>query len=106
MGGMKSKRKGKLGEVEVANLLKQYGYPGRRGVQYCGIFGDSDVVGMDGVHIEVKRTEKFRLYDAMEQSKHDAKPGEIPTVWHRQNDREWVVVLDARDFIHLFGGKK
>lgn len=104
--GLASKQKGKRGEREVANLLKEYGYPGRRGVQYCGIFGDSDVVGMDGVHIEVKRTEKFRLYDAMEQSKHDAKPGEIPTVWHRQNDREWVVVLDARDFIHLFGGKK
>ena len=103
---MNSKEKGKRGEREVADLLKLYGYEGRRGVQYCGIFGDSDVIGMDGVHIEVKRTEKFRLYDAMEQSKHDARPGEIPTVWHRQNGRDWVVVLDAEDFIGLFGRLK
>lgn len=100
--GKLSRDKGKRGEREVASLLKQYGIEARRGQQFCGANGDADVIGMDGVHIEVKRTEAFRLWDALAQSKHDAREGEISTVWHRKNNAEWVVVLTAEDFISLY----
>lgn len=103
--GKTSKDKGKRGEREVANLLKDYGFNGQRGQQFCGKNGDADVIGLDGFHIEVKRTESFRLWDAWEQSNNDAREGEIPTIWHRKNGKEWLVIMGAEDFLKLIGGK-
>lgn len=100
--GKASREKGKRGEREVANLLKENGYEGRRGQQYCGATGEADVIGLPGVHIEVKRTEAFHLWDAMNQSAFDAREGEMPTVWHRKNGTEWVVVMTAEDFLEIY----
>ena len=50
-----SKQKGARGERELSSKLKEYGYSTRRGQQYCGANGDADVVGLNGVHIEVKK---------------------------------------------------
>lgn len=97
----KSRTKGKVGEREVAELMRSHGFPARRGVQYQGGPDSPDVVGLDGFHNEVKRTEAFRLYPALEQAKTDRKSGDIPVVWHRANGRPWVVVLDAEDFLTL-----
>ena len=55
------KKKGKAGELEVARILRSYGYPCRRGQQYSGANGDADVVGLPGIHIEVKRRERLDL---------------------------------------------
>ena len=100
---MNSRDKGCRGERELANKLKEYGYECRRGQQYCGSNGDADVVGLDGVHIEVKRTERLSLYDALAQAKHDAKEGEMPVVMHRKNNCEWVVIQPLEDWIELYG---
>jgi len=97
-----SKDKGARGERELANKLKEYGYDCRRGQQYCGANGDADVVGLDGVHIEVKRTERLSLYDALAQAKHDAREGEMPVVMHRKNNCEWVVIQPLEDWIELY----
>ena len=97
-----SKRKGKNGELELAHKLKEYGYDCKRSVQYCGANGDADVVGLDGVHIEVKRTERLSLYDALAQAKHDARGGEMPVVMHRKNNCEWVVIQPLEDWIELY----
>lgn len=99
---MNSKRKGKNGELEVASILREYGYDAKRSVQYCGINGDADVVGLPHAHIEVKRVERLNLEDAMAQSKRDAKEGEIPTVFHRKNHCEWLVTLRLKDFMELY----
>lgn len=98
----KSRDKGKVGEREVAALLRGHGFTdARRGVQYQGGHDSDDVVGLPGVHVEVKRTESFRLYPALEQAKSESKAGDIPTVFHRSNGRLWVVVMDACDFLTL-----
>ncbi|MGD9724370.1 MAG: hypothetical protein AB7U76_24285 [Pirellulales bacterium] len=102
--GLRSKVKGKVGEREVAALLREYGYEGRRGVQFQGGPESPDVQGLPGIHVEVKRTEGFRLWAAMAQARMDAKPGDVPTVWHRSNKQKWVVVLDAEDFLRLYRG--
>ena len=91
---MNSNRKGKEGERELANLLKdRYGYDCRRGQQFCGSNGDADVVGLPGIHIECKRVEKLNIYEAVEQSINDAREGEIPTVMHRKNHKDWLVTM-------------
>lgn len=51
----------------------------------AGTSGEADVVGIPGVHIECKRVEKLNIYTAMAQAVRDARPGEIPTVFHRKN---------------------
>ena len=95
--------KGKVGEREWANVLKEHGYTGaRRGQQFKGGGDSPDVLGLPGIHQEVKRVEKLHLYKAMEQSKRDAADGEIPIVIHRQNRQPWVVIMDAEDFLDLY----
>lgn len=101
-----SRRKGAAGERELANKLKDYGYKSRRGQQYCGANGDADVVGLPGIHIECKRVEKLNLYDAMAQSVRDAREGEIPAVFHRKNNCEWLATLRMDDFMKLYGDKQ
>ena len=96
-----SREKGKRGEREVAGLLRSYGYDARRGVQYHGGEDSPDVVGLKGMHIEVKRTETLRLYDALSQSKADAGD-DMPIVIHRKNNCEWVVIQPLEDWIELY----
>lgn len=104
--GKLSREKGKRGEREVANLCKQYGYDCQRTAQNRGKTGEAgDVEGLPGIHIEVKRTEKFSLYEALEQAKRDATAkgeGDMPVVFHRKNDHEWVVVMAAGDFFTIY----
>ena len=97
--GRRSNLKGKVGEREAAKALSGVlGIAARRGQQYSGI-GGKDVVGLDGVHIEVKRAEKFNVYAAMDQSTDDSdQPDiEIPIVLHRRNKRPWLVVCYLND---------
>ena len=99
---MNRRDKGARGEVELANILKEYGYPARRGVQYSGIHGDADVIGLPEIHIECKRVEKLNIHDAMKQSARDARGGEIPVVMHRKNREPWLVTMFIEDFIRLY----
>lgn len=97
-----SKDKGARGEVELAHFLRQYGYWARRGQQYSGANGDADVVGLPKLHIECKRVERLNLYDAMAQSIHDAREGEIPVVMHRRNNAKWLITLHLDDFMEIY----
>lgn len=94
--------KGKRFERELARRLRMYGYDCRRGQQYCGSNGDADVVGLHGIHIEAKRQEKMQLYDWMEQAKRDAKPDELPTVFHKKNNREILVTMTFEDWMKIY----
>ena len=55
---MNSKDKGKRGERMAAAKFREHGFDARRGVQYSGGPDSPDVVGPEGLHIEVKFTEK------------------------------------------------
>lgn len=96
-----SRRKGATGERELARLLQGYGFDARRGQQYSGLGGD-DVVGLPGVHIECKRTERLNLDAAMDQAIRDAKPDETPAVFHRKNRKEWLVTMRVADWIEMY----
>lgn len=99
--GKASREKGKRGERELANVLKSYGYNAKRGVQYHGGEDSPDVVGLPGVHIECKRTERLDLYGAMAQAKADSGENK-PAVMHRKNNCEWVVIQPLKDWIELY----
>ena len=99
---MNSRNKGKRGELEAAHALKEYGYEARRSQQYAGINSDADVVGLPGVHIEVKRGEKLNIDNAMAQSIRDAKSDEKPIVLHRKNRASWLVTMQLVDWMELY----
>ena len=100
-----SKRKGNEGERELASRLKEYGYNARRTVQYNGKAeeGQPDLLGLPGLHIECKRVEALRLYDAVDQAKSDsAETDNLPVVFHRKNNCEWVVIMPMDAFMQLY----
>lgn len=99
--GKMSKNKGKVGERTVAKLLSDYGFESKRGVQFQGGKDSPDVVSTLPFHIEVKRTESLSIYKAMEQAKTDSKGEKPPIVFHRRNGEEWLVILEAKDFLEL-----
>lgn len=97
--GKASRDKGKRGEREAAKeLAKVLGCSARRGVQYQGGPGSPDVVvDIQGLHIEVKRTEAFRMWDALEQAYLDKPLGSAPVVLHRKNLKPWVAIVHLDD---------
>ena len=99
------KKKGKVGELEWAAFCREHGYDCRRTAQYCGNTGDaSDVVGLDGIHQEVKRVEALNVHEAVAQAVRDSKDsGKVPIVAHRKNRTEWLVTMRAADWFKLYG---
>ena len=98
-----SREKGARFERALAAKLREYGYSdSRRGQQYCGGNGDADVIGLPGLHIEAKAVERLNLYDAMAQSKSDAREGEIPVVIHKRNYHNILITMELSDFITIF----
>lgn len=95
--GKASREKGKRGEREFAALCRKHGFSARRGQQYSGEGGE-DVVGLPGVHVEVKRVERLNLEEAMEQSVRDSH-GAVPIVAHRRNGKKWMITQNADDWL-------
>ncbi len=96
------KTKGAVYEREIARKLREYGYNARRGQQYSGANGDADVVGLEGVHLECKRTERTDLYGWLAQAERDAREGELPVVVHRKNNSKSLAIMDFDVFIKLY----
>jgi Holliday junction resolvase len=100
---MNSRTKGKRAELEIANILRGYGYEARRTAQYCGNTGEaSDVVGVDGLHIEVKRREQFSDEPSLQQAERDARKGEIPIVFYRRSREKWKATMRMDMFMLIW----
>lgn len=97
-----SRNKGKTGELEWSNYCKKQGFNTRRSQQYAGINNDADVVGLPGIHIEVKRVERLNVTEAMKQAVRDKAEDEISIVAHRKNREEWLVTMRAEDWFKLY----
>ena len=46
--------------------------------------------------------EKLNIYEAVEQSINDAREGEMPTVMHRKNRKDWLVTMTMEDWMELY----
>ena len=98
-----SRQKGARFERLLASKLREYGFDdARRGVQYCGMTGAADVVGLPGIHIEAKHNEHLNIFDAMDQSVRDAKNGEIPVVIHKKNNTDILCTMKLSDWIDIY----
>lgn len=100
-----SRQKGAEGERRLAELLRtEAGYANaRRSAQYCGKTGEApDIVGVDDLHIECKRVEKFRDEASLKQAERDANKSKVPVVIYRRNYEKWKVCLRLDIFMLIW----
>lgn len=104
--GKKEQAKGRRAEIELSRILNEHGLHTRPGKAVS--FGcEADVVGLDGVHIEVKRRECPNIADALTQAKADADffADGLPVVFTRGNRQKWRAVMDLEVFVRLYRGE-
>lgn len=102
-GGRESWRKGRAGEWELSKLINKAGFHTRPGSPLN--FGtEPDIVGLPGLHIEVKRCEQLRLSEWTAQAERDAaKFGNgWPILIYRQSGEPWRVVLTLDRFLKMY----
>ncbi len=103
-GKVNGRRKGKVGELELAAFLRERGITARRGVQFKGGADSPDIVtdgALSDIHFECKRVENGSLYEWLAQAIRDAGDAKTPVVAHRKNDREWVAILRLSDLLRI-----
>lgn len=92
--GLKSRNKGKAGEREIAALVRELtGWEVRRRVRQHE--GDSDLEGVPGWSVEVKRYAKAARADVRGwwgQAARQAGEGQTPVLFWRQDRDEWRAV--------------
>ena len=101
--GRGARNRGANGERELAGLIRDtWGYPVRRGYVF---HHESDLVGLDGIHPEVKRVEKLNIHKAMSQAIEEAQKRDdgLPIVFHRRDRGEWLVTMRLEDWMDLYG---
>lgn len=97
-----SRRKGKIGELEVVFLLQKYGFKARRGQQFKGTADSPDVVhNLNPFYIEVKRRQSFNLYDALDKADGEKPEDHRSIVFHRKNGKRWLISMGAEDFLQI-----
>lgn len=97
-----SVRKGKVAERAAAHYLSElFGVKCRRGQQFAGSPESPDVVGIEGLHIEVKNCQQLNIDKALEQSVNDSASHEVPIVFHRKNRKRWKITFYADDLLQF-----
>lgn len=101
--GKSQQAKGRRGEIELANIFRGYGIPASpgRALSYGSV---ADVVGVDGIHCEVKRAQQLRLPEWVKQAVRDSERFNdgLPTVFHRKNNENWLVTMRLEDWLRLY----
>ena len=101
--GAKSHRKGRAAELELSRILQSHGIPAEPG-QAVSYGTTPDIVGVDGIHVEVKRRENVNLSAALTQAEEDSRKfGDgLPAVFHKKNREKWRVTMPLESWIELY----
>lgn len=101
--GKAARNKGKNAELELSHILTDSGIPCHRGKVF---YHESDIVGIPGIHPEVKRQESLNLWKAMQQAEEEAaiRNDGAPTVFFRRDRSGWMVCMKLDDWIRLYKG--
>lgn len=98
---MNSRDKGARGEREIVEIYKAEGFDVHRTPMSGGMQWKGDVQGVPGIHVEVKRAENLRLWDALAQARADCPAGDIPALHFRRSRSPWFVAVPLPDFLGL-----
>ena len=99
--GRKEREKGARGERLLRDYLNSFGACVRRGYVFCN---ESDVVGLQGIHIECKFFEKLNVRKAMDQAIAEAEKRKdgLPAVFWKKSRQPWLTVMRTEDFMTLY----
>lgn len=105
--GATEQRKGRRGEIELVRILQAHGIDAAPG-QAVSYGATPDVVGIAGIHAEVKRVERLNVPEAMKQAIRDAERFDDgrPALFHRRNRGAWLVTMKLDDWIELYERRK
>ena len=103
-GGAASRRKGLAGERECADVFIDAGWT-LRGLQSSGDWLAFKPRGgkWPALHVEVKRQERLRLPEWLQQAEAEAPPGVPPVVVFRQSRGRWYAVVALDDLLGMIG---
>ena len=96
-----SQRKGKEGELKLMHFLQDLGLNVKRGYVWLN---QSDLIGLDGIHIECKFVEALNVRKALDQAISEAKKKKdgLPAVFWKKSRKEWVTVMRTEDWVTLY----
>lgn len=100
--GRSNRDRGAAAERQVRDLFRALGFDAvRRGHVFDH---ESDVVGVPGIHIEVKYQKKPALWSWIYQSKAEAatKNDGQPVVWFRKPGENWHVIVTGKLFMEMY----
>lgn len=103
MSGKSSQRKGRAGELELVRLLRAHGIPAQPG-QAVSFGTTPDIVGVDGIHCEIKRVERLNVVQAMQQAIRDSEKFQdgMPVLFFRRNREPWYCTMRLSDWLTLY----
>ena len=102
-----SREKGKRGERQWRDLLREFGFlKAYRSQQYSGKAPDGSSADVQcpelpSIHWEVKNVERLNVWAAIGQVLIDRPVGKIPVVAHTKNNHGFLVTLPAEDFLNI-----
>ncbi len=99
--GRTERDKGARGERELVKILNDYGLKVHRGYVQLR---QSDLVWLEGIHVECKRVEKLNIWKAMEQAVEEAEKRQDgrPTVFFRRNREDWLVCMRLPEWVEIY----
>lgn len=102
MSGAHARRKGLVGEREVAHIFRDGGFD-VRGLEGLGdhIATKPNSDGLIALHLEIKRQERLAVPEWLRQCADETPAGMTPVVCFRQNGTKWIAALPLDDLIEL-----
>ena len=99
--GKAAREKGSRFERELSKLFNEHGFNTHRGYVQ---FKQSDVIGLDGIHIEAKAVERLNPWAALQQATEEAKKRKdgLPTVFWKRSRKGIMVCMSFDDFMTLY----
>lgn len=101
--GSSQRNKGAAGERELAKVLNENGIYAHRGYVQ---FKQSDLVGIDDIHPEVKRQETTKIWEWYEQAVQEAEKRQdgSPVVFFRRNRSNWLICQSLALWMRMYKG--
>lgn len=100
--GKAARDKGARGERMIRDIFRHHGFTDcRRGYVFQH---ESDVIGLPGIHCEIKFVERLNVRAAMTQAEEEAEKRHdgIPTVFHKTSRQPWLVTMRIDDWMKLY----
>ena len=99
---MNSRQKGKRGELDAVHSIRQHLSLGEEVIRSAQANGkySADILGIEGLHIEVKRKAYIASEKALKQAERDCGE-DIPMALMRQDRGEWFVQVRLADVVEF-----